>query len=136
MTTATRIEHCNTLLRVLATTGPRLFGDIQGRMAARMGIEPSGRVYMVEEYAGLVIYVTTDRHWPGFAHDDRARRLVESMADYIRTGEPLPRWQIGNDWQDWGYTSEHVESVRAQAFRLPMFSGETSDFMAFDALNA
>ncbi|MDQ2139547.1 hypothetical protein RBI14_15385 [Alcaligenaceae bacterium B3P038] len=87
----------------------------------------SGHLYFVDEYRGQLIYLSKRHRWRGFSHGGTLRTLVERIAEYVRTGEPMDRWPIApkrsmdGGFDMWGYGDEACAAVQAEAFKIPMF---------------
>lgn len=128
-----RLEHANTLIRIISEHGRRFFmhtpknGETR---IARLELR-GGKVYFVDDYSQKSVYThktAIPSRWKGFTHGGTLRSLVEDMRDYIVKGRPIPRWkivirQLGSEGLEnnvWGYDEKSAEKVRELAYALPI----------------
>lgn len=121
---AERLGHVNALIKTISDHGRRFFYNKTNDRVARMLIVPTGHIYYVDDYSGKAIYVAYQGHWRGFSHGGTLKQLVQSFADYVRTGDQLSINWIGpqrfDDSNIWGYAEEAMNKCRAEALTNPM----------------
>ena len=121
-----RLSSANAVIAAIAAHGRRFFHH-KGRFAA-LGIDVHGHITHTDEYSDKTFRITNPRAWNGFSHGGTMRSLIEALADYIRTGEPIDRDHFG-PWPDdfcrgdlWGYGKDAMEAVRAALSGNPAVS--------------
>ena len=121
-----RIDQCNELIRLIASAGRKFFSDKDGYVST-LELGKRGRVLFVDYYTRRRID-THAHEWRGFTSGGTLRRLVELMRDYIKKGEKIPLWVIGNRRTDgtnvWGYPADELEALRVLVAKLPMFESD------------
>lgn len=117
-----RIDQCNELIRLIANTGRKFFADETGYIST-LELGKRGRVLFVDYYSRRRVDTHT-HEWRGFTSGGTLRCLVERMRDYVKKGEKLPLWVIGNRRADgtnvWGYPEAELEALRIEVAKLPM----------------
>ena len=136
MDISARIENANQVLRVISSHGRRFFWSQTHNRVSHF-IRTTTAVYYVDHWTGSIIDTATDKDWHGFTNGSTLRRLVEDLAQYIRTGEPISSEHFG-PWSYcrgdlWGYGQEEMEKVRRDLSPNPaiekavhLFANETS----------
>lgn len=130
--THTRMDSANRLLQVIAHHGRRFFySDVKARYAS-FDLDDKGQLWFTDDYSGKRLNITKrGLTQPGFTHGGTLRGLVETLADYVMTGQPMskewiaPACTFGSQASDmWGYGAAAAAAVRAEAHRLPMFEAD------------
>jgi len=118
-----RLEHANAILLSMSRHGRRFFYSKQHDRVACFEIDQRGCVRIRDEYTGRSVLITKNGRWRGFNNGGTLRRMVEDLADYIRTGKkirnhfgPWPDWICGGDL--WGY-GDGAAAVRAEVRQNP-----------------
>lgn len=126
MTKDDRLEHANAILLSMSRHGRRFFYSKDHDRVARFELDDQGRVRIRDEYTGRAVLLVKDGRWRGFNNGGTLRRLVEDLANYIRTGKtirnhfgPWPEWICGGDL--WGY-GDAAEKVRAEVRTNPAYT--------------
>lgn len=122
---AERLDVANAVLLAIARHGRRFFWSERRQRAARFALDRLGRVRLTDDYTGVPVLVSRRSQWRGFSHGGTLRALVEAMAGYIRTGEPITGRYFG-PWPDWicdgdlwGYGAEAMKALRADLAGSP-----------------
>lgn len=124
-----RLTHANQLIKIIAAHGRRFFFSESTGRTAELFIGPRGRVFLLDEYTGKIIYThktTWTNKWRGFSHGGTLRCLVEMMRDYIVKGEAIQEYYLGpergqlTDGNIWGYELAAMQAVRDAAVKLPI----------------
>lgn len=119
---AARLVEANKLIKIISTYGRRFFYNAKHNRVAEMKIAPSGHIYIIDDYTGKAVYTAYRGHWNGFSHGGTLRDLIQTLANYIRTGERLsinwigPERMRSTDGNIWGYAPDEMEKCRAEAF--------------------
>ncbi|WP_208787097.1 hypothetical protein [Yersinia canariae] len=126
-----RLDHANQLIGIIAAYGRRFFFDPRTERVAKLELNSTGRVFLIDEYTGKRIYTHFEnRHWKGFNHGGTLRSLVIMMRNYICRGERIDAYYLGPERSSlckgniWGYPQEAIEAVRSEAGLLPIIAGE------------
>lgn len=121
-----RAGKANDFLAVVARCGRQFFTH-KGQVS-RFDVDQRGRVWFVDAYTERRIYTHHAGRWRGFTEGGTLRGMVESLRDYIQSGEPQefglgpwPEWYCGGDL--WGY-GEHMATVRAAAAACGVKKGQ------------
>lgn len=125
-----RLDHANTLIKLIGNHGRRFFWDAQLNRYGRFEIS-GGHLYYRDEYSDKVTYMhnTGFRNtWECFTHGGTLKALVQDMADYILTGKKVAAWKIvierrnSVDFDDniWGYPVVQARKLRRLAVELPI----------------
>ena len=118
-----RVNHVNALIATISDHGRRFFYNAGRDQRAKMMLSRTGHIYFQDDYSGKLIYVAYQGRWRGFSHGGTLKNLVERLADYIRTGDPLSIDWIGPERFDqsniWGYSQESMAKCRAAAQLSP-----------------
>lgn len=119
-----RIDQCNELIRLIASTGRKFFSDKNGYVST-LELGKRGRVLFVDYYTRRRID-THAQKWTGFTSGGTLRDLVERMRNYVKKGEKLPLSVIGCFYRAdgsnvWGYPADELEALRIEVAKLPMF---------------
>lgn len=115
MGNGTRIENANQVLCVISSHGRRFFWSEKHNRVSRF-IGTTTAVHYVDHWTGSIIDTAADKDWHGFTNGGTLRGLVEALAHYIRTGDPISSGHFG-PWDYcrgdlWGYGQEEMEKVR------------------------
>lgn len=123
-----RIDQCNQLIKLIASTGRKLFADKDGYVST-LELSKNGRVLFVDYYTRRRIDTHVHK-WNGFTSGGTLRTLVELLRDYVKKGEKLPLSVIGMRRGDgsniWGYPADELEALRIEVAKLPMFEEEVA----------
>lgn len=114
-----RLDEANAVIRAMAGVGRRFFYNERHDRVARFELTLDGRLWFRDDYADKRIYVAYRGRWREFSHGGTMRRLVDALAEYIRSGKriaaghfgPWPAWVSDGDL--WGYGDEAMASLRA-----------------------
>jgi len=116
-----RIDEANRLLEHISRFGRRFFHDRASGRVARFETDADGRLRFRDDYTDHPVYVAYGGRWRHFSHGGTLRGLVEGLANYIRTGKPIPSGHFG-PWPDhycrgdlWGYGKQEMEKLRLAA---------------------
>lgn len=117
-----RAVHANTLILSIASYGRKFFRHED--TVAKLFVQPSGRVFILDEYTRKLIYTHYKGHWDGFNNGGTLRNLVCMLRDYIMTGE---RIHIGHictqrrydESNIWGYSEEEAAALRKEVESNP-----------------
>jgi hypothetical protein len=124
-----RVDQCNALIKLIASTGRKFFSDKDGFVSS-LELAKNGRVLFVDYYSRRRVD-THKREWAGFTSGGTLRNLVELMRDYIKKGEKLPIYFIGLERRDgsniWGYPEAELKALRIEAAKLPIFEAEVAN---------
>jgi hypothetical protein len=123
-----RVEIANELIRVISQHGRQFFYNKAADRLAYLELDERGRVWLIDDYAEAPVYTHPTgfgNGWRKFSHDATLRQLVESMRDYVMTGQRIERWRIATEQMDrekdlWGYGADAAKAVRAAAYALPI----------------
>jgi hypothetical protein len=125
LTKAERMAHANDILLSVSRHGRRFFYCPRADRVARFEMDAHGCLRFRDEYTDRVIRLVKGGKWRGFNNGGTLRRLVEDLAEYIRTGEkirnhfgPWPEWICDGDL--WGY-GESIKQVRSEIGANPAF---------------
>ena len=122
-----RLEHANTLIKLIASRGRRFFYNKDADRTAEMWIDLNGRIWFMDDYTGKPIYTLYRGRWRGFSHGGTLRDLVIRLHDYIAYGHLLsieiicPTRYNPEDGNIWGYPKEEAELLRQECEGLPLF---------------
>lgn len=125
-----RLQRANALLATISVCGRQFFR--QGVRISHFEIADNGRLYFRDKYSdrSLPCSHTKARAWQRhFSEGGTLKSLVESLAGYVRTGEPVNPFFFG-PWSPstcngdlWGY-GDDMAIVRGHAQRLGIVSQE------------
>ncbi len=120
-----RLTHANDLIAAVSRHGRRFFYDADRGRVARFEIDLAGRLWFRDDYTNRRVYVAYRGNWRKFSHGGTLRRLVESLAAYIRKGTPVPSGHFG-PWAQWlcegdlwGYGKPAMAALRAEIADSP-----------------
>ena len=122
-----RLEHANTLIKLIASRGRRFFYNKTNDRTAEMWIDLNGSIWFMDDYTGKPIYTQYRGRWRGFSHGGTLRDLVVRLHDYIAYGHLLsleiicPTRNNPEDGNIWGYPKEEAELLRQECEGLPLF---------------
>ena len=108
----------------LGSHGRRFFYSTKYDLYGSFSIDERGCLRYRDDYTGKAIKVVLGGKWRGFSHGGTCKGIVEALAHYIRTGDPInpghfgpwPDWMCSGDV--WGYGND-MEKVRAAALSSP-----------------
>lgn len=117
-----RAVHANALILSIASYGRKFFRYEDN--VAKLFVQPSGRVFILDEYTRKLIYTHTERHWNGFNNGGTLRGLVCMLRDYIMTGKQINIGYICtqrryDDSNIWGYSKEEAVALRKEVESNP-----------------
>jgi hypothetical protein len=119
-----RIRHANEVLDVISSHGRRFFYSKTYDRVARFSLTDTGRIQFTDDYIGEPFEPKDGVRWKHFSHGGTMRALIESLTNYIRTGEPIANGYFG-PWKEWiaggdlwGY-GEAMKLVRAGIMDSP-----------------
>ncbi len=113
-----RIEHANQLIKAISSYGRRFFYNGVHERIAFFRLDDRGAIRFVDDYTARPIYVAYPGRWHGFSHGGTLKSIVQAIAQYIRTGEPMSAKYFGPFPDDychgdpWGYKKEEMEKLR------------------------
>jgi hypothetical protein len=120
-----RIANANAVIRAIGSHGRRFFYSSKYDRYGSFSIDDIGCLRYRDDYSGKAIKVVQGGKWRGFSHGGTCRAIVESLAHYIRTGDPINAGHFG-PWPDWvcfgdlwGYGKDAMEEVRSAALSNP-----------------
>ena len=113
-----RLAAANDLLLQISKVGRRFFYNSKHDRIARFEITPNGKLWFRDDYTDKLVYVAYTGRWKQFSHGGTLRRLIEELAEYIRTGArlapghfgPWPKYICRGDL--WGYGTEAMATLR------------------------
>lgn len=115
---AERIADANYLLLTISMFGRRFFYSHRHNRVARFEMTIDGKLWFRDDYTDKRIYVAYRGRWRHFSHGGTMRRLIDDLANYIRTGERIRAGHFG-PWPEyicdgdlWGYGKETMETLR------------------------
>lgn len=116
-----RMAHANDVIRAISKHGRRFFYSEKNDAIASFQFDPQGRLCYRDEYFQKTFIVHIGKRWTTtFSNGGTLKRLVEALAIYIRTGNPIPcghfgHWD-GSDAQNdlWAYGSDAMNEVRSE----------------------
>jgi hypothetical protein len=128
MTKQERLIEANKVLEICSRYGRRFFSNISDRKGcetmtptriSHFVLDERNRLWYIDSYQGDRVYTAagSDGFDRGFTEGGTLRSLCQSLAKFIRTGEPIgsghfgkwPEWYSGGD--PWGY-GEDMQKVR------------------------
>lgn len=118
-----RLKKANAVIQAIAKHGRRFFYYDKTGAVSYFKLDERGRIWLVDKYTQEPVYVAYRYHWRAFSEGGTLRRLIEDLADFIRTGEPIsaghfagyPGWFAPGD--PWDYGTEAMEAVRAEVMK-------------------
>lgn len=119
MDKAERIKDANYLILQISMFGRRFFYNAKHNRVARFEVTLDGKLWLRDDYTDRRVYVAYKGRWRYFSHGGTMRRLVEDLAHWIRTGEPIcyeahfgpwPHYLCEGDL--WGYGHEVMVTFR------------------------
>jgi hypothetical protein len=115
----TRVDRANEFIAVIASCGREYF-RYEDRIA-KFHLDERGRLWFTDAYSQKEIYVCYRYKWHGFSSGGTLRSIIQSLRDYIRTGEPL--WKgyfepMLDGSCRWAYGHEAMSLVRDAAEKL------------------
>lgn len=124
LTKTERIRHANAVIEEISKVGRRFFWSERHGHVSRFDATDAGRLYLLDKCTNERVHLIADRPWPTFTEGGTLRRLIEDLADYIRTGKainprhfgPWPRWICDGDL--WGY-GEAMGPLRERLLTSP-----------------
>lgn len=120
-----RVAHANDLIAAISRHGRRFFYDADRGRVARFEMDLAGRLWFRDEYTNRRVYVAYRWRWRHFSNGGTLRRLVESLAAYIRQGAPVPSSHFGPwpqwvcDGDLWGYGKSAMAALRTEIATSP-----------------
>jgi len=122
-----RVDHANELIKIIGSYGRKFFFNKEENRFAKFELR-NGRVYFIDDYKAVAVYVDIRGNWKGFSHGGTLRALVLDMREYIVNKTPVARWKIiierlgATDLTDniWGYDAKSAQAVRDAAYALPI----------------
>lgn len=123
-----RLAEANQVIAAISAHGRRFFYCSQHDRISRFEIDDRGRLWLRDKWTDGRVYLAYRGNWRLFSDGGTLRRLIEKLAIYIRTGEPLMSSLFG-PWPDWicdgdlwGYGSEAMASLRTELQKSPAIS--------------
>lgn len=117
-----RLEHANSLIRVISQHGRRFFWNESAQRVARLDLDHRGKIWWVDDYRGRRVCAEKiggyEHRWQGFSHGGTLKQLAQMMRDYIKTGERIHWGYIAPDC--WGYDDGASKDTRDAAAKLPI----------------
>lgn len=124
-----RAQIVNQLVIDISSFGRRFFYSPKnmagGTSTAHFFVDARGAIWFVDDYTEKPIYVAYRNRWQNFSHGGTLRALVQAMAEFIRSGQPIPAghfgpWQhIGDDRDLWGYGKDAAAALQAKIADCP-----------------
>lgn len=118
-----RLGEANAVLVAISQRG-RCFFAHQGRVS-RFEIDLAGKLWLRDKYTWKRCYVAYRYRWRHFSDGGTLRRLVDALANYIRTGHRIPGRLFG-PWPEsycrgdlWGYGKAEMAALRAELASSP-----------------
>ena len=118
LTKAERIADANYLLLQISMVGRRFFYNERHNRVARFEQTIDGKLWFRDDYTDKRVYVAYRGRWRHFSHGGTLQGLVEALAGYIRTGQPINASRFG-PWPEylcegdlWGYGKDVMETLR------------------------
>lgn len=119
---AERLEHANSLIRIISQHGRRFFWNEAAQRVARLELDERGKVWWVDDYRGTRVCTEKiggyEHRWHGFSHGGTLKQLAQMMRDYIKTGERIHWGYIAPDC--WAYDDGASKDTREAAAKLPI----------------
>lgn len=121
-----RYKEANKVIEIVASHGRRFFWSPIHERLARFGLDRYGQIWYVDEHTGMKVHPFGDGCWPGFVHGSTLRFLIAKLANYIKTGEPVPlsQFPFENDASCWAYGEAEMHKVRAEVLETQAIGGE------------
>lgn len=130
-----RAEDANQVITAISQHGRRFFYSPANKYGiastAYFFVCPHGKVYFRDNYTDESIYTAYRGRWNMFSHGGTLKSLVEAIANYIRTGEPIERGYFG-PWKDdfcggdlWGYGKQAMTELREKIKDSPVLAPAT-----------
>lgn len=127
-----RIEAANEVIFQVASFGRRFFYNETHDRVARFEQSLDGKLWFRDDYTNKLCYTAYRYNWRNFSHGGTMRSLIDALAHYIRTGEPISRGYFG-PWRKifcngdlWGYGDDAMQSLRAAIAESPALSAPSS----------
>jgi len=118
MNKSERIKRVNTFIRVIADTGRRFFYSRKFDRYGHFFLGHDGHLRWRDEYTHKAIYLSGLENWDrGFSNGGTLKSLIQLLAKFIRTGEPLPQWCFRLDGP-WGYGDDMQIVCDASKFAI------------------
>ena len=118
LTKAERIADANYLLLQISMVGRRFFYNARHNRVARFEQTIDGKLWFRDDYTDKRVYVAYKGRWRHFSHGGTLQGLVDALAGYIRTGQPINSSCFG-PWPEylcegdlWGYGKDVMETLR------------------------
>ena len=135
-----RVDLANEIIRIISQHGRRFFSlsaerreplpESEDRIS-RFELDARGRIWFIDKWSQRKIYTAYRYRWRHFSEGGTLRELVNSLRDYIRTGEglgvlslrlgPFPEWLCGGD--PWGYGAD-MGTMRAKVIEAITAAGK------------
>lgn len=98
-----RLGNANKLLEAIASCGRRFFENYHesDRHVARFGENDTGHLYFFESWHRQWHYVSRNGEWYWFHNGGTLRSFVQSLIEYIKTGETMSFSE--SYWTHWAY---------------------------------
>ncbi len=133
-----RIDEANKIIETIASRGRRFFWSPTHDRISRFMVAGE-TIYLIDHYSGAVID-TSAKAWHGFTNGGTMRALIEALAHFIGTGEPVSRdhfgpWPTRSHGDLWGYGDSEMEKVRRAVFSSPAVDAPLSFLVEMDAVD-
>ncbi len=125
-----RIQKVNQLIQTIALCGRKFFSTAKFNRISRFELAENGRLYFWDKYTNerLPLSHNKSRRWEQyFTEGGTLKRLVEQLANHIKTGKPITNQYVFGPWEDWmckgdlwGY-GDDMEIVRKSAKELGIY---------------
>ncbi len=113
-----RLAEANDVIAAISRHGRRFFYSAEHDRNSRFEMDSRGKLWLIDKYTGRRVYVSYTGEWRAFSDGGTLRRLIEALANYIRSGEKMPSSHFG-PWPDWfcdgdlwGYGAEAMAQLR------------------------
>lgn len=117
---SSRAAKVNKLIQTIGGCGRRFFYFPSDDRYAEIKVDKRGRVWWIDEYTIVSIYLNYKYWGKGFSNGGTLRDLVNGFRDYVMHGKKL-RWNVFGPWPKdfcngdlWGY-GEDMGMIRVQA---------------------
>jgi hypothetical protein len=127
-----RLREANEVILAISQHGRRFFRHEKSGRVSRFELDLAGRLWLRDRYSNRRIYVAYRGPWRYFSEGGTLRGIVEALANYVRTGQPIrrglfgpwPQWICDGDL--WGYGAQAMEALRTQIESSPAIARQAT----------
>lgn len=117
-----RLDMANKVIEIIGSHGRRFLRH-ENHGFTKMDLE-KGRVYVTDCYTGKRFRADPESDWSkkGFSSGGTMKRLVADLAEFVETGNPIPRGHFAlrtYSYGDlWAYGEEAMNNVKDEVFAV------------------